>query len=117
MAHHSAITRDLAPRPRAQRIAGMERRTAVLVATTCLVFAVGIALLTQSIVSAVLAAVVIALGVAAALRMLLPPRYARDTSSRGRLNAGLDSESGGPDLTPAAERLANPRELGSDRAL
>ncbi|MGW1738804.1 hypothetical protein ACWCPQ_08325 [Nocardia sp. NPDC001965] len=66
-------SRDRKARLRPVRVAGMEWGTAVLVILACLVVAVGTAVLTGSIIAAVLATVVITLGLILTLRILRFP--------------------------------------------
>lgn len=70
MAASRSTSRDRIPRPRPVRVAGMEWGTALIAAVSCLVFAVGTALLTRSLLAAVPATAVIALGLFLTLRIL-----------------------------------------------
>ncbi|MEU4315167.1 hypothetical protein [Nocardia sp. NPDC024068] len=61
-------------RNRPARIAGMEWGTALLALATCLIFSTGIAALTQSLGTALIATVSILAGLGVALRILRSPR-------------------------------------------
>lgn len=69
--HTAGYTEDMtALRNRPTRIAGMEWGTALLALATCLIFSTGIAALTQSFATALVATASILLGLGLTLRIL-----------------------------------------------